>query len=78
MIATKTGTIYEGFPVAKAIPNARPSIKLWIKDPNKFIYPVVPLPEYDLQHFLHLFSSSLYSCPYTYGFSSTFSTCSTF
>ena len=45
MIATKTGTIYEGFPVAKAIPKARPSIKLWIKDPNKFIYPVVPLPE---------------------------------
>ena len=37
MIATRTGTITAGYPVAKAIPRASPSRKLWIKEPSKFI-----------------------------------------
>lgn len=44
MIATTTGIIYVGLAVAKAIPKANPSKKLWIADPKIFIYPAAPFP----------------------------------
>ena len=36
IIATSTGTIIDGFPVAKETPIAIPSKKLWIKEPKRF------------------------------------------